>query len=156
VTLTPDRAPVPTGEPGACRVRRSAGLPASLTTVGVLRMTVADALERAAWPSASRGDVLLAVDEAVDNAVEHGSRPLAPVDFDLDVDQHSVRVAVTDRGGSCPLEDGAPTPPPTSSTHGRGRLIMAALADEVEWRRLGGGVRVRLRFRRTRARSGTS
>jgi anti-sigma regulatory factor (Ser/Thr protein kinase) len=96
------------------------------------------------------------VDEAVDNAVEHGSRPLAPVDFDLDVDQHSVRVAVTDRGGSCPLEDGAPTPPPTSSTHGRGRLIMAALADEVEWRRLGGGVRVRLRFRRTRARSGTS
>jgi anti-sigma regulatory factor (Ser/Thr protein kinase) len=112
-------------------------------------------LERAAWPSASRGDVLLAVDEAVDNAVEHGSHPLAPVDLDLDVDQRSARVAVTDRGGSRRMEEGPPTQPPASSTHGRGRVIMAALADEVEWQRLEGGVRVTLRFRRAQAWSDT-
>jgi anti-sigma regulatory factor (Ser/Thr protein kinase) len=110
---------------------------------------VAAVLKCAGWPDEVRDDVTLAVDEALQNAVEHGSAPTAPVEVELVLRRDAAEVTVRDRG----LPDMAPpvaspSPPQDTSVRGRGRLIIASLADEAEWRPSGEGTEVRLRFRR--------
>ena len=87
------------------------------------------------------------MDEAVQNAVEHGSVPEAEIRIDLCVDDDVVAVRVRDRGrpGASP-PTGQPSAPGDRSIRGRGRLIMANLAD-VDWRAArGGGTEVLLHF----------
>lgn len=111
---------------------------------------VGAALREAGWPAADRADVALAVDEAVQNAVEHGSEPLAPIDVLIETAPDRARVVVADRGrpGAATPEQ-APRAPGLHDIRGRGRLIMRALADDVQWhRRPGAGTRVDLVFSR--------
>jgi anti-sigma regulatory factor (Ser/Thr protein kinase) len=86
---------------------------------------VAAVLGCAGWPDETRDDVTLAVDEAVQNAVEHGSTPAAPIEVELVLTHDVVDITVRDRG----------------------RLIIASLADEAVWGP-GDGAEVRLRFER--------
>jgi anti-sigma regulatory factor (Ser/Thr protein kinase) len=132
------------------RLRLTAGHAA--LTAG--RDAVRDALRLAGWGAEGVELAVLAVDEALANAIEHGSLPGAPVEVRIAVapDGATAEVRVTDRGrpGARPPR-GIPPPPPPTSDHGRGLIIMGALADELEIRRAGRGTRLRLRFARPAA-----
>ena len=118
------------------------------------RDAVRDALLRAGWAREGVELVVLAVDEALANAIEHGSVPGAPVEVGIAVAPGgaSAEVRVTDRGRpGARAPRGVPAPPPPSSDHGRGLIIVGALADALEIRRAGRGTRLRLRFARPAA-----
>jgi anti-sigma regulatory factor (Ser/Thr protein kinase) len=111
------------------------------------REWVCDSLGRAGWDRDRLGDVALVVDEAVQNAVEHGSEPAAPVEVRIDADHREARVVIRDRGrpGAAPPLT-APCPVPSSAIRGRGRWIIAALAEEAAWSAREGGTEVHVRF----------
>ena len=94
------------------------------------------------------GRALLAVQEALVNAVEHGSLPGAPIDVDVAVDGRRARVRV--RGGrpGSASPSGPPAAPLPSQAHGRGRMIMKALAQRYDTRSSGAGTLVELVFAR--------
>ena len=126
---------------------RTSRVPASPDAALRAREWVFAELCDAGWPDAGLQDVALAVDEAVQNAVEHGSVPEAEIRIDLCVDDDVADVRVRDRGrpGASP-PTGQPSAPGDRSIRGRGRLIMANLAD-VDWRAArGGGTEVLLHF----------
>lgn len=131
-------------------VRMCLSVPAELASLPRVRGAVTRALERSCWRDERPADVLLAVSEAVGNAIEHGSRPGEPVEVDITVtpDDALVRVADGGRSGERPPE-GAPVAPPPESTRGRGRLIMERLADRWETARAGDGTEVVLHFSST-------
>lgn len=125
----------------------SLSVPAENESLSEVRGAVASALERLSWRDGRPGDVVLAVHEAVGNAIEHGSRPGEPVDVDITVTRAAARVRVADRGrpGARPPE-GDPVAPPPECMRGRGRVIMARLADRWEVARAGDGTEVVLHF----------
>ena len=136
------------GPPRTHALLRLTAEPAALATG---RDAVREMLRSAGWGHEGVELAILAVDEALANAIEHGSMPGAPLEIETSVAAGggAAEVLVTDRGrpgARAPL--GIPAPPPPSSDHGRGLIIMSALADELEIRRAGRGTRVRLRFAR--------
>jgi serine/threonine-protein kinase RsbW len=142
-TLRPD------GQPATGAVGTRLRVPA--TPAGARRVVerIGDDLGRAGWSGGDRHDVVLAVDEAVQNAVEHGSVPEEPVEVRVEADGRRARVVIADRGRPgrrTPVGD--PSPPDISDVRGRGRVIMAALADEVSWRPRDEGTEVELVFSR--------
>lgn len=132
---------------GRAAVTARVGVPASPPATRLLVEWVATGLELAGWPSSARADVVLAVDEAVQNAVEHGSEPEAPVVVELDADHARACVTVRDRGRrGRPTPVGEPAAPSPHSIRGRGRVIMRALADDAHWHDCDDGTEVALRF----------
>ena len=104
-------------------------------------------LRDAGWGPDALQDVALAVDEAVQNAVEHGSEPESDIRVALTVGEDAAQVRVRDGGRpGVPVPTGDPAPPGPHAIRGRGRLIMSNLAD-VDWRPAdGGGTEVCLQF----------
>jgi|RhiMethySRZTD1v2_1073278.scaffolds.fasta_scaffold35408_2 serine/threonine-protein kinase RsbW len=92
-------------------------------------------------------DVLLALDEAVSNAVRHGSRGGAPVEVSVDSDGKWVEMTVRDRGPSPRLPRLPDEPPPVLHTGGRGLWLILQLVDEVRLERVGEGTRLVMRRR---------
>jgi serine/threonine-protein kinase RsbW len=127
---------------------RSVRVRAELAALRDLRCTLAEALTREGWAGDAARRVLIASTEAMANALEHGSAPGARIDVAFTVSEGAVSVRVLDEGRpgdqASLAEAGAP---PVTSTHGRGRLLMRAMADELQVRRLGGGTEVLLGFR---------
>jgi anti-sigma regulatory factor (Ser/Thr protein kinase) len=92
-------------------------------------------------------EVLLALDEAVGNAIRHGSRGRRPVLVTIEVDQGWVHMTVRDHGPTAALPHVPAAPPSTLADGGRGLWLISQLVDEVRvgrWRR---GVRLELRRR---------
>lgn len=117
------------------------------------RAVARDALRRAGWEEDDIEYVVLAFSEALTNAIDHGSSPGAAVAVEIVATSVSARIRVCDRGrraSECPT--GVPAPPPASSEHGRGLMIMRALADRFEIVRRGRGTEVRLGFTPSRGR----
>ena len=77
-------------------------LAADLASVAVVRDSLARVLRCQGWGEELHPLVLLAVSEAVANAIEHGSTSEATVDVLLSVDRDGAVVRVTDGGGSAP------------------------------------------------------
>ncbi len=106
-------------------------------------------------PEETVDDVLLALDEAVSNAIRHGSGSGGPIEVSVGVEDGWIDVLVLDRGPTprppC-LPDG---PPRTLATGGRGLWLIAQLVDEVRLWRRGDGTLVWLR-RRARPRVGVA
>jgi serine/threonine-protein kinase RsbW len=130
----------------------SAHVPADLAALGAVRSHIAEALADARWDSDASSRVLIASTEAFANALEHGSAPGAGVDVAFTVTDDNAWVWVRDSGRpgrEAPLDD--PTAPAVTSTGGRGRLLMRALADQMLVRRRGQGTEVRLGFGRDAA-----
>lgn len=131
-------------------------LPARREALAPGREFVRAALERQGWGGEPIEAVALAVSEALTNAVEHGSRPGAPVAVEVRASETRARIRIADGG-----RPGSTTPsplraaPPPSSDHGRGLIIMGALADALEVRRAGRGTEVVLTFTRPGARATT-
>ena len=92
-------------------------------------------------------DVLLALDEAVSNAVRHGSRGGEAVLVSVDTDAEWVEMSVRD-GGPTPCLPRLPAEaPPALHTGGRGLWLILQLVDEVRLQRVGDGTRLTMRRR---------
>ena len=153
--VPPTSARHPDETSGDAVVRIRAGEPAAPPATRRLVECVASGLARAGWPTDDRDDVVLAVDEAVQNAVEHGSEPHAPVEVELEADGDRAHVRVRDRGRpGAPTPAHPPTPPEPHEIRGRGRVIMAAIADDARWHERAPGTEVELRFSRAPADGG--
>lgn len=94
------------------------------------------------------GKVLLAVVEAVNNAIVHGNKLdiTKPVIIGYIVDDESIQFSIQDSG---PGFDSELIPDPTKpenieKTHGRGIFLMKHLADEIDF--LNGGSTVMMKF----------
>ena len=92
-------------------------------------------------------DVLLALDEAVGNAIRHGSRGGRPVLVSLDVDDGWVHMSVRDHGPTAELPCLPVGPPPSLALGGRGLWLISQLVDEVRLERAGQGMLLSLRRR---------
>jgi anti-sigma regulatory factor (Ser/Thr protein kinase) len=97
-------------------------------------------------PSEVAEEVVLAVDEAVTNAILYGSGEGQPVEVAVEVKADWVEATVLDHGPALP-------PPPRLAggdtgalgTHGRGLWLLRRLVDEVRLERVRRGTRVTLR-----------
>jgi serine/threonine-protein kinase RsbW len=92
-------------------------------------------------------DVLLALDEAVSNAIRHGSAAGDPVTVSLERDGEWIEMTVRD-GGPAPRLPRLPArPPPALATGGRGLWLILQLVDEARLQRVGDGTLLALRRR---------
>ncbi len=92
-------------------------------------------------------DVLLALDEAVSNAIRHGSRGGAPVVVTVNSDGEWVEMSVHDGGPTPRLPQLPDEAPPALHTGGRGLWLILQLVDEVRLQRVGDGTRLIMRRR---------
>ena len=131
------------------RARRTLRIPADLAALAPVRDLLAEVLERRGWSREDVWRVVLAAHEALTNAVEHGSTSGALVKVRFAVGRTRARMWIRDGGrpgGRSPI--GPAVVPPVGQPHGRGRLLMEALADAVDSRASGPGTRVDLVFLR--------
>ena len=94
----------------------------------------------------SYGKILIAVLEAVNNAIVHGNKAdlKKRVEIDFRIEIKDLCVSVTDEGkGFKPGEVPDPTKPENiESLNGRGVFLMSRLADEIEFNRKGNSVKL--------------
>jgi serine/threonine-protein kinase RsbW len=92
----------------------------------------------------SYGKILVAVMEAVNNAIIHGNKAdqKKRVEIDFLIKKMNLSVSVTDEGkGFKPGEVPDPTKPENiEALNGRGIFLMSRLADEIEFNRKGNSV----------------
>ena len=92
-------------------------------------------------------DVLLALDEAVSNAIRHGSRGGEQVLVTVESDDEWVEMTVRDGGPTPRLPRLPAEPPPVLQTGGRGLWLILQLVDEVRLQRIDDGTRLTMRRR---------
>ena len=92
-------------------------------------------------------DVLLALDEAVSNAVRHGSGAGEPVMVTVESDGEWIEMSVRDSGPTPRLPRLPAEPPPVMHTGGRGLWLILQLVDEVRLQRVGAETRLTMRRR---------
>jgi anti-sigma regulatory factor (Ser/Thr protein kinase) len=92
-------------------------------------------------------DILLALDEAVSNAIRHGSRGGEPVLVSVESDGQWVEMTVRDGGPTPRLPRLPAEPPPVLQTGGRGLWLILQLVDEVRLQRIEDGTRLTMRRR---------
>jgi anti-sigma regulatory factor (Ser/Thr protein kinase) len=84
-------------------------------------------------------DVLLVLDEAVSNAIRHGSRDGGPVEIAVEMGHGWIDIRVRDHGPTQRLPRLPSAPPQILATGGRGLWLIRQLVDEVGLRRAGRG-----------------
>ena len=94
-------------------------------------------------------DVLPALDEAVSNAIRHGSRGGEQVLVTVESDDEWVEMTVRDGGPTPRLPRLPAEPPPVLQTGGRGLWLILQLVDEVRLQRIEDGTRLTMRRRVT-------
>jgi serine/threonine-protein kinase RsbW len=120
-------------------------LPPTSSCLPDLRRSVARTLEDV--DDGVVADVLLALDEAVSNAIRHGSRAGDPLDVSVESDSEWVEMSVRDGGPTPRLPRLPAEPPPALQTGGRGLWLILQLVDEVRLQRIGDGTRLTMRRR---------
>ncbi|HET8787700.1 MAG TPA: ATP-binding protein [Actinomycetes bacterium] len=118
-------------------------LPPSSSCLPDLRRSVARTLEGVDEEVVA--DVLLALDEAVSNAIRHGSRAGDPVLVSVKADGGWIEMVVHDGGPTPRLPRLPAEPPPALQTGGRGLWLILQLVDEVRLQRIDGGTRLVMR-----------
>ena len=111
------------GQPSADDYRwQKWSLPADAPSVPFFRRWLRTILDDTVLDSDQVQDLLLAVGEAVSNAIEHAWKPTRPcVDMTVEVEHGRVTIVVQDFG--------AWRPGPTGAHRGRGLAMLSALAD---------------------------
>ena len=120
-------------------------LPPTSSSLPDLRRSVAGTLDD--LDASVVADVLLALDEAVSNAVRHGSRAGEPVVVTVESDGEWVEMTVRDGGPTSRLPRLPAEPPPVLQTGGRGLWLILQLVDEVRLQRIEDGTRLTMRRR---------
>jgi anti-sigma regulatory factor (Ser/Thr protein kinase) len=101
-------------------------LPFTASTVGVARRHLVSDLIEAGVCAPAVTDAALVISELLSNALQHaGPLPSSGIRVSWDLDADSVRISVSDGGGSTRPELGQPTP---TTTGGRGLRIVARLS----------------------------
>ncbi len=101
-------------------------LPFTASSVGVARRHLVSDLIEAGVSAPAVTDAALVLSELLSNALQHaGPLPGSAIRVAWDLDSDSVRVSVSDGGGSSRPELGQPT---TTTTGGRGLRIVARLS----------------------------
>jgi serine/threonine-protein kinase RsbW len=118
-------------------------LPPSSSCLPDLRRSVAGSLEGVDEEVVA--DVLLALDEAVSNAIRHGSRAGGPVLVSVNSDGGWIEMTVHDSGPTPRLPRLPAEPPPALQTGGRGLWLILQLVDEVRLQRIDEGTRLIMR-----------
>ena len=118
-------------------------LPPTSSCLPDLRRSVSLTLEDV--DSAVLADVLLALDEAVSNAIRHGSQAGEPVLVSVESDGEWVEMTVHDGGPTPRLPRLPAEPPPVLQTGGRGLWLILQLVDEVRLQRIKDGTRLTMR-----------
>lgn len=131
----------------ATAVRFAADVPADLSELAAARDALADALRECGWSAEDTFRVLICADEAMANALVHGSGPADVVGVRFRVDATAAAVAIGDGHGGGESVPEAAGLPETSEEHGRGLIVMRALADAFRIHRHPGGTTVGLVFR---------
>jgi serine/threonine-protein kinase RsbW len=94
----------------------------------------------------SYGKILVAVLEAVNNAIKHGNKQdqKKSVKIDFIIEKKNLYISVTDEGkGFKPAEVPDPTKPENiEALNGRGIFLMSKLADEIEFNGKGNSVKL--------------
>jgi serine/threonine-protein kinase RsbW len=117
-------------------------LPSRATALADARHFVDEHARRAGFSDVARGELSLAVTEAVSNAVRYGS-PAGDADtVELSVEVEDPRLIVTVRDHGGPFTPPAPSLPDPAlfAEHGRGLYLMQQLMDDVQFSRNGGTV----------------
>jgi serine/threonine-protein kinase RsbW len=122
-------------------------LPPTSSSLPDLRHSVARTLEEVDEEVVA--DVLLALDEAVSNAIRHGSVAGEPVLVSVESDGEWVEMTVRDGGPTPRLPRLPAEPPPVLQTGGRGLWLILQLVDEVRLQRIEDGTRLTMRRRVT-------
>jgi anti-sigma regulatory factor (Ser/Thr protein kinase) len=120
-------------------------LPPTSSCLPGLRRSVARTLEDV--DDGVVAEVLLALDEAVSNAIRHGSRAGEPVEVSVESDSEWLEMSVRDGGPTSRLPRLPAEPPPALQTGGRGLWLILQLVDEVRLQRIGDGTRLTMRRR---------
>ena len=120
-------------------------LPPTSSSLPDLRRSVAGTLDD--LDESVVADVLLALDEAVSNAVRHGSRAGEPVMVTVESDGEWVEMTVRDGDPTPRLPRLPAEPPPALQTGGRGLWLILQLVDEVRLQRIEDGTRLTMRRR---------
>lgn len=92
-------------------------------------------------------DLLLALDEAVSNAVRHGSAGGGPVEVSIDLAEGWVELRVLDHGPTRSVPALPADPPSPMALGGRGLWLIRQLADEVRVEPVGRGTLLAIRRR---------
>ncbi len=116
-------------------------LPARRSELGAARQYAADCAEAFGLDEAACYEFVVAVNEAVTNAIRHGaSDERGLIHLSIISDPDRLTFAVSDHGTFVmPVLDGS-----VGSEHGRGLALMASLVDEVQLEIEPGGTTVRL------------
>jgi anti-sigma regulatory factor (Ser/Thr protein kinase) len=128
-------------------VRFVAEVTADLAEMATARDTLADALQECGWNQEDAFRVLICADEAMANAVSHGSAPAGMIDVRFRVSTTAAALVIGDhRSGviDIPASDALPD---DTCEQGRGVILMRALADAFRMWRRPQGTMVALAFR---------
>ncbi len=101
---------------------------------GVVERMVVSLCEKMNIKEEKFGNILLALTEAVDNAIEHGNKnnPDKSVELSYKTSPEGVTFTVSDQGqGFDPKNVSDPTHPENISEEGRGLFVMKHLADKI-------------------------
>ncbi|MFZ1160799.1 SpoIIE family protein phosphatase [Mycobacterium sp.] len=122
-------------------------LPASLDHIAEARHRLRDWLSGVDVDPQRESDMLLAIGEAVTNAIEHGSGgdPTKTVSIEAFVRGHTVTATISDAG----QWSGDSSASQRSLQRGRGLTMINGLADDVKTSRTRSGTRITLSFERT-------
>jgi serine/threonine-protein kinase RsbW len=103
---------------------------------GTVEHLVVDVCEQMHIGEEKFGNILLAVTEAVDNAIIHGNKnnPNKKVELGYLSSKQDITFAITDEGEGFNINTITdPTTPENSESIGRGIFIMKALSDKLEF-----------------------
>jgi serine/threonine-protein kinase RsbW len=103
---------------------------------GIVERAVVDVCEQMHISEEKFGNILLAVSEAVDNAIAHGNKnnPDKNVQLSYQSSSKEITFAVTDQGQGFDIAGITdPTKPENPENAGRGILIMKMLSDKLEF-----------------------
>ena len=111
--------------------------PAKAENIALAEKLIDDACQKHGVHESHYGNILIALTEAVNNAIHHGNRldPAKSVSLGYQEKGDKIVFVVSDEGPGCDFEH---LPDPTDpqnieKPHGRGVFLMRALADSVEF-----------------------
>jgi serine/threonine-protein kinase RsbW len=118
--------------------------PAKAENIALAEKMIDEACQKYGVHESHYGDILIAITEAVNNAIHHGNRldPAKSVSLGYQVKEDKIVFVVSDEGAGFD-HDHLPDPTDPQNIerpHGRGVFLMRALADNVEFENNGATV----------------